>query len=311
MGDFKNKARGFEDPIALPRDQTERDRWLESNRQWWENQPMRYDFSTELNTQKEHSVAWFREIDERFFGSASQFLPWKDRPFDQLISFRELHNQRVLEIGVGNGSHAQLLASFAKEFHGIDLTEYAVRSTTARLELFGVRNAFIRQMNAETLEYPDSYFDYIWSWGVIHHTADTNAVLREMYRVLAPGGRATVMVYYRSFWYTYVIAGLMHGVFRGYWLSERSLHAIVQRTMDGAIARFYKIPEWQRAVEQAGFQLRSHRVVGQKTDLVLLPGGKIKDAVLRVIPDSIARFFTNSCRMGYFLVTELVKPAHL
>ena len=309
MGDFKNKAVGFDDPIALPHDEEERAHWLNSNKEWWERQPMRYDFSTRLNAEREQSRQWYEEIDERFFSSTRQFLPWKNIPFDPLIDFPALATKRVLEIGVGNGSHALLLARAAREFHGIDLTEYAANSTNRRMELFGVKNARVRQMNAEVLAFPDNYFDYIWSWGVIHHTADTNAVLREMYRVLAPGGSATVMVYYRSFWYTYIISGLMHGVFRGYWLTERSLHAIVQRTMDGAIARFYKIPEWQAAVEGAGFKMRTARVMGQKTDLVLLPGGRVKNFILKCIPDAVGRFFTNTCRMGYFLVTELEKPA--
>ena len=34
------------------------------------------------------------------------------------------------------------------------------------------------------MEFADNSFDFIWSWGVIHHSADTQRVLREMHRVL-------------------------------------------------------------------------------------------------------------------------------
>lgn len=307
MSNFRNKAKGFDSPIALPRNNDERKDWLRANKEWWEQHPMRYDFTTRLDSTSERSRDWFEEIDNRFFSSVNQFLPWREIPFDPLIDFPALCTKRVLEIGVGNGSHALLLARAAREFHGIDITEYAVESTKRRLEVFGIKNSSIKRMNAEALEYPDNYFDYIWSWGVIHHTADTSAVLREMYRVLAPGAVTTIMVYYRSFWHTYINAALMHGVFRGYWLKERSIHAIKQRTMDGAIARFYRMAEWRATVEAAGFKMRSARVMGQKAELVLIPAGGVKNTLLKIMPDAIGRFFTNTCRMGYLLVSELAK----
>ncbi|MBK7629849.1 MAG: class I SAM-dependent methyltransferase [Ignavibacteriales bacterium] len=43
-----------------------------------------------------------------------------------MIDFESLKNKKVLEIGVGNGSHAALLAKYAKDFTGIDLTDYAI-----------------------------------------------------------------------------------------------------------------------------------------------------------------------------------------
>jgi hypothetical protein len=49
------------------------------------------------------------------------------------------------------------------------------------------------------------------------------------------------------------------------------------------------------------------QVMGQKTDLILLPASKIKNAILDLIPDSLGRFFTDSCRMGQFLVLMLRK----
>ena len=307
MADFRNKAEGFDNPTQLPTTQHERERWIKANKQWWESHPMRYDFSAPLNASQEFSEEFYKEIDKRFFDSARCYAPWKRIPFDTMIDFDSLASKRVLEIGVGNGSHALLLAQHAKEFVGIDLTEYAVKSTKRRMETFGVRNARILQMSAESLEFPDNCFDVVWSWGVIHHTADTSAALREIYRVLKPGGSATIMVYYRSFWGTYVAAGFFLGVLKGYWLKEKSLHRIVQRTTDGAIARFYGLSEWGKMVADAGLKVERAQVTGQKTDLILLPASKIKNAILDLIPNSVGRFFTNTCRMGQFLVSTLRK----
>jgi 2-polyprenyl-3-methyl-5-hydroxy-6-metoxy-1,4-benzoquinol methylase len=93
---------------------------------------MRYDFTTPVEY-TEFSHNFFAEIDRRFFANARTYMPWKKVPFDRLIDFDALRTQDVLEIGVGNGSHAQLLAAHAKSFTGIDLTNYAVNGTSIRL----------------------------------------------------------------------------------------------------------------------------------------------------------------------------------
>src|SRR5688572_22432467 len=125
-----NKAitSGFSGPTDIPNDVAQHDAWQASNREWWEKNPMRYDFSEKLGSE-EFSLQFFNEIDQRFFyGDVRHYMPWKDRPFDPLIDFESLKSKDVLEIGVGNGSHAAHLAVWAKSFTGIDLTEYAVRS---------------------------------------------------------------------------------------------------------------------------------------------------------------------------------------
>lgn len=308
MADFKNKARGFEDPTQLPQSKEEQEEWLKANKEWWEKQPMRYDFTSELNKQ-EFTEGFYKEIDKRFFDSSKEYAPYKNKPFEGIIDFAYIKDKKVLEIGVGNGSHAQLIASNCKEYTGIDLTEYATKSTTRRIELAGIQQASIIQMNAETLAFPDNHFDYVWSWGVIHHSANTLQILKEINRVLKPGAKATIMVYYRSHWYYYVYSGFFHGILKGYLFKDRSLNKVLQHTIDGAIARFYRIPEWRKVCRQAGLKTFRLSVMGMKNSLVILPPGKFKNFVLKMIPNKVSRFLTNNCRMGYFLVSDLIKPA--
>ena len=132
---------------------------------------MRYDWAQGIDFE-EYSKEFFEEIDNRFFSKVIEFMPMKKMPFDALIPFDELSCPDVLEIGVGNGSVAQLLASKSKSFSGIDLTDYAYNSTSKRMETFSIK-ANIQQMDAENMTFEDNSFDYIWSWGVIHHSSDT------------------------------------------------------------------------------------------------------------------------------------------
>ena len=63
-----------------------------------------------------------------------------------MLDFESLKSEDVLEIGVGQGSHAALIAASAKSFTGIDLTETVASMTRTRFEQFGIPGAII-QMN--------------------------------------------------------------------------------------------------------------------------------------------------------------------
>lgn len=305
MKAFEELPQGFSRPTALPASGDEARGWQDANRNWWESHPMRYDWKDGI-PYEEFSKEFFTEIDSRFFSAAELYAPCKKIPFDWLIDFDSLRSKDVLEIGVGNGSHAQLLAERAKSFSGIDLTEYAVKSTSERMKVFGLAGT-VEQMDAEQMEFPDNSFDLIWSWGVIHHSANTRRILEEMYRVLRPGGEALVMVYHRTFW-EYYVQGALLATLSGQVFKPAALHSSIQRRTDGAMARYYKLSEWTQLVSDL-FQVKDIRIYGKKTELVPIPAGKLKDQIVSLIPNSFSRFLTNKCRWGSFLVSRLGKEA--
>ena len=298
----QRKAVGFDHPTQLPRDEEERRSWQAANRAWWESAPMRYDWYEEP-AQSPGSEAYFKEIDRRFLAAARSFVPWQRIPFDAVIPFDDLRAMDVLEIGVGQGTHAQLLAAHAKSFVGIDLTKAATCMTAARLKLFGLPGAVL-QMDAERMGFSDASFDFVWSWGVVHQSADTQRVLAEIHRVLRPAGRCTVMVYYRS-WWNYRVMGLLRAIVER---RADSLHHVSQRGTDGAIARYYKPCEWQATVRGL-FTLDSVEIFGLKSDVVPLPHGRLKQRVVAALPDPVARFLTRRLRMGSLLVARMRKAA--
>jgi len=232
-------------------------------------------------------------------------MPWRKVPFDALIDFENLRTRNILEIGVGNGSHAQLLATYAGSYTGIDLTSYAAESTSKRLNINNLK-ADIMQMDAEKLSFPDETFDFIWTWGVIHHSSNTKQILKEMHRVLKPGGEAIVMVYNRGWWNYYICGGLIHGIIFGKYFKDGSLFKIMQGITDGALARYYTPTSWNMLVQDF-FQVKYIIVKGSKSELFPIPGGRIKNTIMRIIPNAITRFLTNKCRMGSFLISKIEK----
>jgi SAM-dependent methyltransferase len=302
-GRFGNKAGGFDSPTQLPGSDEQRRQWQSANKTWWESTPMRYDWRTELSPAP-GSKEYFAEIDRRFFSAAEKFLPCKEIPFDRFISFAELAHKDVLEIGVGQGSHAQLLAPRCRSFTGIDLTEHAAEMTAKRLKVFGLPGQVLR-MDAEDMKFADQSFDFVWSWGVIHHSADTRRILEQMNRVLRPGGTAAVMVYYRS-WWTFYFCGFLRRIFQRQFRGQGGLHRIAQAATDGAIARYYSTRDW-RAATAGLFAIDAIEICGLKTELVPLPHGGLKRAVESWLPDGLARFLLRRMRMGSFLVARMRK----
>jgi SAM-dependent methyltransferase len=108
--------------------------------------------------------------------------------------FADWNQKRVLEIGVGLGADHQRFVESGAKITGIDLTPRAIELTEQRLAVFGVHSD-LRVADAENLAFPSGEFDLVYSWGVIHHTPDTQRVVRQIYRVLKPGGIARVMIY--------------------------------------------------------------------------------------------------------------------
>jgi hypothetical protein len=141
---------------------------------------------------------------------------------------------------------------------------------------------------------------------VVHHSSNTERVLQQIARVLRPGGRAVLMVYYRGLYSYYVMNGLFRGVLQGQWRHARSAHEIAQSSTDGAIARFYSAREWR---EQCGrhLEVTGIRVMGDCANLLPLPAGAFKERVSRLIPNAVTRLLSNDLRMGPYLVSSLVK----
>ena len=301
-GKFTNKAAGFNTPTQLPADEEQRRLWQLANKTWWERTPMRYDWREDLVSDS-GTKEYFQEIDERFFSSVRRFLPTRTLPFDSLISFEKLATQDVLEIGVGCGSHAQLLAPHTRSYVGIDLTAEATAKTRTRFALFNVPGKIV-QMDAEAMEFPDNSFDFIWSWGVIHHSADTERILKEMHRVLRPGGTSTIMVYYRS-WWSYHLFSFLKAVLERKLPNHDRLWEARQQSIDGAIARYYTRREWE---DFAGryFEVKT-AVYGMSIEVIPLPHGRLKRILERLLPDRLARFLTHNLAMGSFLVAQMTK----
>jgi SAM-dependent methyltransferase len=126
------------------------------------------------------------------------------RPFAR---FEEGRGRRLLEVGVGAGTDFVSWVRHGAIATGIDLTDQGVELTRERLALEGL-TADVRVADAERLPFANDSFDMVYSWGVLHHSPDTPRAVREVHRVLAPGGLARVMIYHYPSWGCFMVWGV-------------------------------------------------------------------------------------------------------
>jgi ubiquinone/menaquinone biosynthesis C-methylase UbiE len=110
--------------------------------------------------------------------------------------FTRYHGKRVLEIGVGAGTDHLQWARAGAECYGVDLTHRAIEITRARFQMYGFKSE-LQQIDAELLPFPSHSFDVVYSWGVIHHSANPERIITEIRRVLKPQGLFLGMMYGR------------------------------------------------------------------------------------------------------------------
>lgn len=98
----------------------------------------------------------------------------------------------AVDIGCGAGRHLALLAEYGYKAFGVDQSQSALDH--ARLELGS--DAFLRQSPMIALPFVDEFFDVAISYGVFYYATAFTAgtAIREMHRILKPGGRALVNV---------------------------------------------------------------------------------------------------------------------
>lgn len=143
----------------------------------------------------------------------------------------------LFEVGCGQGVDSIQLCTIMRpggRYAGIDYSPLSIERAKANARLLDsslrVKPEY-KVGNAEALEFSDSSFEAVYSMGVLHHTADEAAAVREILRVLKPGGKAYVCLYRRPA-PKVAVAKLLRGVQRSLDLllgTDRCIYQMLRR----------------------------------------------------------------------------------
>ena len=108
----------------------------------------------------------------------------------------EFEGRTCLDAGCGGGRGSIfMMESGAAHVTAVDFSTTNVETAATNLRQFGFSNFECMRSSLEDLPFPDGHFDFVWCNGVLMHTADPDSCLREISRVLKPGGRIWLYVY--------------------------------------------------------------------------------------------------------------------
>ena len=195
----------------------------DSIKTWWSERPMTYgtthgesSYQTadgDVEALPLGTREFFEKVDENFY-RWNESLHTAAGFFGRIFPYERYRGRRVLEIGCGLGTMAMNWARHGASVTAVDLNPVAVTQTAARFRLLGMSGR-MAQTDGNALALRDAAFDYVYSWGVLHHSPDLPRSIAELLRVLRPGGDYGVMLYHRhSIRYYYVmryLEGFLHG----------------------------------------------------------------------------------------------------
>jgi ubiquinone/menaquinone biosynthesis C-methylase UbiE len=110
----------------------------------------------------------------------------------QMVTRRAAPGGRVLEVAPGPGFCAIEMAKAGYHVTGLDISESFVRIARENAREAGVALDF-RHGNASEMPFPDASFDFVVCSAAFKNFSDPVGALNEIYRVMAPGGQASIV----------------------------------------------------------------------------------------------------------------------
>jgi ubiquinone/menaquinone biosynthesis C-methylase UbiE len=167
---------------------------------------------------------FFDEVERHRY---QEYAPW----MPEVMGFNNFAGARLLEVGCGMGTDLLQFARGGANVTAVDLTPRSIETSRHHLELYRQRGEFAIA-DCERLPFADASFDVAYSNGVLHHTTDTASAVREIHRVLTPGGEARIMLYHRGSWAYFSQVVLRYGIMRGEFLRGTSASDIMSRYVE-------------------------------------------------------------------------------
>jgi ubiquinone/menaquinone biosynthesis C-methylase UbiE len=134
---------------------------------------------------------FFEEIEAYRFEKLS-YLP-------RVVNFDGYHGKRVLDVGCGVGNDLARFVKGGAEVVGLDLAQTSIDLARRNFQQRGLAGEFLIG-NGEAMDLPDDAFDLVYCHTVLHFTPRPQRMVRELHRVLRPGGQAIVMTVNRHSW---------------------------------------------------------------------------------------------------------------
>ncbi|MFC7081794.1 methyltransferase domain-containing protein [Halorussus caseinilyticus] len=175
----------------------------------------------------------------KVYDTVNPFI-WNERMRDDALAMLDIQEgDRVLDVGCGTGFATEGILQHTENVHGLDQSVHQLQKAWAKLGKHDPVSFY--RGDAERLPFEDDSFDVVWSSGSIEYWPNPVATLREMRRVVKPGGQVLVV-------------------------GPNNPKSTVMQKVADAIMLFYDAEEADRMFREAGYTDIHHYEMGPKYD---------------------------------------------
>ncbi len=283
---------------------------------WWDNNPFTYNGAVGVGkiaqTDDDFTIKYFDKIEQRFIKHSGGSLQEKGQPiFSKFVDYASLKEKSVLDIAVGSGFSAVTYARAGALVTGIDLTDYAVLQTKKNFELRGLTGTILK-MDAQRLLFPDNSFDFVSAHGCLMHMPNTQGAVKEIIRVLKPGGKIYVWMYHRGwyFWFNLMfLRGIIFGeLFRNGFdvLKMTSKYTDGLPTGGNMHTKMFSRNGFRKLFESAGFS-KVHVVTNYNPNEWEYAWPVVSFPIGKLVPVPIRRFLSEKVGFAFSATISAVK----
>jgi ubiquinone/menaquinone biosynthesis C-methylase UbiE len=183
-----------------------------------------------------------KRVADEFARQAQTFERWAEKTDDQVAprfqaALGAAAQGHLLDVACGPGVVTAALAPGAASVVAFDATEEMLEKARSRCDKAGLANVTFKCGDAENLPFPDAQFDGVVTRLAVHHFADPQRAIREMFRVLRRGGTAVVV-----------------DIVSSPDPAESNLQNAIERLRDPSHVRMLPTAELDACMTQAGFE---------------------------------------------------------
>lgn len=261
-------------------------------KKFWNDRPCNIRHSKkEIGT-----LEYFEEVEKRRYTVESHILDFAD--------FRNCKDKKILEIGCGIGTDSIMFVKNGGKLTAIDLSETSVELTKERFNVYN-KKAKILVGDAEELStyVEPEVFDFIYSFGVIHHTPNPPSVLEEIKKFCNKDTRIRLMFYSKYSWKALEFY-LQHG-WKFKFNYKKTIQYFAEAQLNCPVAEVYSLEELKEL-------FKDFEIVEIKKDHIFpyiisdyIKGKLKRRLIFRIIPKKIFKYLESKLGWHYLITLKL------
>lgn len=155
---------------------------------YWDNNVFNWKVASSFDI---GSPEFFQEV-ERYRFDKLDYLP-------KVIDYNAYSGKKILDVGCGLATDASRFAGGGADVTAIDIAPKAIELAKENFNQRGLHGDF-QLMDGENMAFADNQFDFVYCHTVLHFTPNPEQMIKEIQRVLKPGGSALLMTINRDSW---------------------------------------------------------------------------------------------------------------